>query len=75
MTTILNILTFIRKMRKSLGPNLRLNYFSILFCLQEGHSQAAPPYVSATNAAVQGWFLVDFGINREQRLILVLEDS
>lgn len=50
-------------------------YFSILFCLQEGHSQAAPSYVSVTNAAVQDWLLVDFGRNREQRLVLVLEDS
>lgn len=49
--------------------------FSILFCLQEGHSQAAPSSVSVTDAVVQDWFLVDFGINREQRLVAVMEDS
>lgn len=76
MTTVLNILRFIRKMRKSVGPNLRLNVPSVSsFVFRKDILKQLHLLVSVTNAVVQDWFLVDFAINREQRLVLVLEDS
>lgn len=51
MTTILNILRFIRNIRKSVGPDVRLMYFSILFLYSGKRDlQAAPSHVSVTNA-------------------------
>lgn len=63
-------------MRKSVGPNLRLNVPSVSsFVFRKDILKQLHLLVSVTNAVVQDWFLVDFAINREQRLVLVLEDS